>query len=242
MISRYKTLSIIVPVFNEAHHLEPLIHYLFKCPCPLKREWIFIDDGSTDGSLKILKRLKKTYSYQLIINQKNEGKGSSISKGIKKSNGEFIIIQDADFEYDPKEIPQLLEPLILNKADAVYGNRYKNYSYKNFLNVQFLGNKIVTTFNNICSGLNLEDIETGYKLFRTELIKSKTFKSKRFGIEIEVTSYLKYIKAQIVEVQISYHPRSRKQGKKLTWKDGFASLFHIIRFNFFTHVESKSSR
>jgi glycosyltransferase involved in cell wall biosynthesis len=225
-------LSLIVPVYNEEPNLREVVKMFMKSPCPIDREWIFIDDCSKDKSFEILKDLQKEYEIQLIRLEKNEGKGAAIQNGISLAKGDYILIQDADFEYDPNDIPMLLEPLLSGKADVVFGSRFKKSAFQVHRTYHYFVNRFLTILSNFFSGIYLTDMETCYKIFRAELLQSMNLKSKRFGFEVEVTAYLAKTRARIYELPISYFPRTRLQGKKINWKDGVAALFHLIYFNF----------
>lgn len=232
-----KKLSVIVPVYNEERQLEHVIHSLMQSPCPIEREWIFVDDRSSDQSLKILQSLQSKYSYKVFAQSFNQGKGAAVMSGIKEASGDFILIQDADFEYDPNDIPRLLEPLLAGKADVVYGSRFKKTVFQVHRTYHYFVNRFLTVLSNLLSGIYLTDMETCYKVFKAELLKSMNLTSKRFGIEVEMTAYLGKTRARIYELPISYYPRTRLQGKKINWKDGVAALFHLVRFNLFTSPE-----
>ena len=221
-------LSILVPVYNEERHLERLVRHLLASACPLEREWIFIDDASTDGSAGILKRLASEYQFRFIGFEKNRGKGAAVIEGIRAATGDFVLIQDADFEYDVNDVPALLLPLMNDRSDAVFGSRFKAGAPRNF---HTFVNYFLTISSNVLSGLWLTDMETCYKIFRADLLKSMNLTSERFGIEVEMTAYIAKLKVRVVELPISYHPRTRAEGKKIGWKDGVAALGHLIRFN-----------
>ena len=224
-------LSVIVPVYNEEKQLMRLVAALMTAPCPVEREWIFVDDHSSDGSLAILKSLQPQYGFEILSFEQNQGKGSAVAVGIQRATGELIMVQDADFEYDPSEIPKLLEPLLKNMADVVYGSRFKHNVLQVHRTYHYFINKFLTLPSNLLSGIYLTDMETCYKLFRADLLKSMQLRSKRFGIEVELTAYIAKTRARIFELPIFYYPRTRLQGKKINWKDGFAALYHLVRFN-----------
>ena len=227
--------SVIVPVYNEERHLGEFVDYIMKAPCPIEREWIFVDDFSSDKSLEILKNLQEKYKFNLIGQPKNGGKGAAIISGIAASTGSIIMIQDADFEYDPNDIPALLTPILEGKADIVFGSRFKRSTFQVHRTYHYFVNRFLTVISNLFSGVYLTDMETCYKIFRADLLKSFNLKSRRFGIEIELTAYIAKTKARIFELPISYYPRTKLQGKKINWKDGLAALFHLVRFNFFVN-------
>lgn len=229
-----KTLSVVVPVFNEEAQLARVIDVLMESECPLEREWIFVNDCSSDGSAKILEKKSKEYNFRVLTHQKNRGKGASVIDGIKEATGELIMIQDADFEYDPHDIPSLLEPLISGKADVVFGSRFKKTATQVHRTYHYFVNRFLTVLSNMLSGIYLTDMETCYKIFRTDLLKAMNLRSTRFGIEVEMTAYLAKVRARIYELPISYYPRSYLQGKKINWRDGVAALYHLVEFNVFT--------
>lgn len=227
-------LSLVVPVYNEEKQLRDVIEFLYASPCPIEREWIFIDDCSKDQSRAILQELQPKYKYRLILQEQNQGKGAAVIRGIQEATGDFIIIQDADFEYDPYDIPALVQPLIDNLADVVYGSRFKRSSMQVHRTYHYFVNRFLTWMSNFLSGIYLTDMETCYKAFRSDLLKSMNLTSKRFGIEVELTAYLALTNARIFELPIRYYPRTQLQGKKINWKDGVAALRHLIKFNLFT--------
>lgn len=228
-----KKLSVLIPVYNEAPQLEAVFNFLFKSECPIEREWIVVDDSSTDGSRDILERLSKKFPFRLILHPKNRGKGAAIRTGLENATGDLIVIQDADFEYDPSDIPDLLKPILDNRADVVYGSRFKQGAPQVHRTYHYFVNRILTILSNLFSGIYLTDMETCYKVFRADIVRGMKLQSERFGIEIELTAYVAKTSARIFELPIHYYPRTYLQGKKIGWKDGLAGLWQIVKFNFF---------
>jgi glycosyltransferase involved in cell wall biosynthesis len=230
-------LSMIVPVFNEEPRLGEVLDRLMASPCPIEREWIFVDDCSTDGSLAILREASKRHGFRVVEQRPNRGKGAAVIRGFEEATGDFIMIQDADFEYDPADIPQLLEPLLADRADVVYGSRFKKSGFQVHRTYHYYVNRSLTVLSNLLSGAYLTDMETCYKIFRADIIRAMKLESKRFGIEVELTAKIAKLRMRIYEIPISYYPRSRMQGKKINWKDGVAALYHLVRFNMFCSRE-----
>jgi len=240
---KYKKLSIIIPVYNEEKFIETVINKVLEAnSLGLKKEIIIVDDGSFDQTkIKIENKIKKLNKRQLriktIFKKKNEGKGAVVKKGVLSSTGDIVLIQDADLEYDPSDYPILLEPFFKYQADVVYGSRFITHRPHRVLYFwHSLGNFLLTTFSNFFTNLNLTDMETGYKVFRGDLLRkiAKKLKSKRFGFEPEITAKIAKIKnIKIYEVGISYFGRTYKEGKKINWIDGIKTFFEIIRFNLF---------
>ena len=237
----FKYLSIIIPVFNEENHIKELIKKVIDSRCfGLKKEIIIINDGSIDKTELIIKNLlvqaSKKLKIKLITKKINQGKAAVLKEGFLKSTGEIVLVQDADLEYDPKNYPELLEPLIKYDADVVYGSRFvSQHPHRILYFWHFLGNFFLTSFSNICTNLNLTDMETGFKVFNGELIRkiAPQLKSKRFGFEPEITARIAKIKdIKIFEVGISYFGRTYKDGKKIGWKDGLIAIWEIFRYNF----------
>jgi glycosyltransferase involved in cell wall biosynthesis len=225
-------LSVIVPVYNEQKTIEQVIHRIRAVNLGLEKEIIVIDDGSTDGTREVLQSLTLP-ELQVVLQEKNEGKGSALRAGFDRAEGDIILIQDADLEYDPREYPRLLEPILDGRADVVYGSRFLGGPHRVLYFWHYIGNRFLTTFSNMLSNLNLTDMETCYKVFRRDVLRKIRLKSPRFGFEPEVTVKLAKLRCRIYEVPISYSGRDYTEGKKIGWKDGLAALFHLIRFRFF---------
>ena len=238
-MKKLKTLSIIIPVFNEEKYIEKTIKKVIKAnSLKLKKEIIVINDGSTDKTKTVLNKLKKTYkNLKIINNEKNQGKGYSLKKGFLASTGDIVLIQDADLEYNPDDYPLLLEPFLKSEADVVYGSRFiTDKPHRVLYFWHYLANLFLTTLSNIFTNLNLTDMETGYKVFKGEVIRkiATNLKSKRFGFEPEITAKIAKIKnIKIYEVGISYFGRTYKEGKKIKWIDGIKAFFEIIKYNLF---------
>jgi glycosyltransferase involved in cell wall biosynthesis len=227
-------LTVIVPVYNEARHLPEVLERLFTSPCPIEREWIFVDDASTDDSAGILDELAAPRGVKVIRRPGNGGKGMAIREGIRAATGDFILIQDADLEYDPRDVPRLLGPLLADEADVVYGSRFRRERPQVHRTMHFLINRTLTALSNLLSGIYLSDMETCYKVFRSDLLKAMNLRSQRFGFEVESTAYIAKVRVRIHEVPISYFPRTRLAGKKITWRDGVAALGHLVVYNLLT--------
>lgn len=229
-------LSIIIPVFNERDTILEILRRVEAVSLPLEKEIIIVDDYSTDGTRDILKNLNQ-HKYKVILKEKNEGKGSALKEGFLAATGDAIIIQDADLEYEPNEYKKVLGPILEGRADVVYGSRFVGSEPHRVLYFyHYLGNRSLTLFSNLFTGLNITDMETCYKAFRKEVTDSFKVKlvSKRFGIEPEMTARIAKGRWRIYEVGISYYGRTYKEGKKINWKDGLAAIWHIIKFNLFS--------
>ena len=225
--------SIIIPCYNEEKTIEKIVNKILDLK-NLDLEIIIIDDNSTDSSKNIIETKLKNKVQKVIINTINSGKGYSIRKGIESASGEFILIQDADLEYDPNDYYKILEPLKSRVADVVYGSRFIGSDKKRVLYFwHTLGNKFLTLFSNIFTNLNLTDMEVGYKAFKSEVLKNIDLKENRFGFEPEVTAKISKKNLRIYEVGISYFGRKYIDGKKITWKDGFSAIRCIIKYNLF---------
>jgi glycosyltransferase involved in cell wall biosynthesis len=226
-------ISIIIPCFNEEKTISLVINKILS-NYPGEKEIIVIDDYSNDKTREILKSDLENKIDKLIFNEKNYGKGFSIRKGINIAEGDVILIQDADLEYDPSDYNNLLKPIEKGVADVVYGSRFLGGEEKRVLYFwHTIGNKFLTTISNMFSNLNLTDMEVGYKLFKSNVIKDIDLIENRFGFEPEITAKIAKKKIRIFEVGISYYGRKYEDGKKITWKDGVSALRCIIKYNLF---------
>jgi glycosyltransferase involved in cell wall biosynthesis len=232
-------LSVLVPVYNEERTLEEVVRRV--CAVQLSKEIILVDDGSKDRSQEILARLKDQSErandplnqIKVFFQPENQGKGAAIKTAISHVTGDIVIVQDADLEYDPKDYPSLIEPIQDGSADVVYGTRFAGGGAHRVLFFwHSLGNRTLTLLSNMLTNLNLSDMEVGYKVFRAEVLKGIELKSNRFGFEPEITIKLAKKRCRFYEVPISYHGRTYEEGKKITWKDGVAALYYMIRFRF----------
>lgn len=226
-------LSIIIPCYNEQSTIKEII-YKIKNQSKIDKEIIVVDDYSQDKTRDILQQDLKDIIHKVVLNDQNYGKGYSIRKGIEHSTGDCILIQDADLEYNPSDYNKLLNPIINNKADVVYGSRFLGTNERRILYFwHTLGNKFLTLLSNMFSNLNLTDMEVGYKVFKSEVLKNIELKENRFGFEPEVTAKIAKKNIRIFEVGIDYFGRKYSEGKKITWKDGFSAIRCILKYNLF---------
>lgn len=235
----YKTISIIIPVYNEEHYISTLLNSVIKSDTlGLKKEIIVVDDGSTDRTKFKLQYLSSKNKFTVITHKKNAGKGAAVKAGVLKSSGDIVLIQDADSEYNPIDYPVLLEPFLLHGADVVYGSRFiSDRPHRVLYFWHYVGNLFLTLLSNMLTNLNLTDMETGYKVFRGDIIRAiaPSLRSKRFGFEPEVTAWIsKFKNIRVYEVGISYFGRTYAEGKKIGWIDGIRAILEIIRYNLFS--------
>ncbi len=226
-------LSVLMPFYNERPTLEEIVRRVLASEPGVPIELIMVDDCSTDGSGQIAKTLAQSDErVKLVRHERNRGKGASVRSAIAAASGTIAVIQDADLEYDPGEYAGLIAPIIAGQADAASGSRFLGETHCATLRRTLLANKFLTKLSNIVNGLKLTDMETCFKAVRADVLKKLRLTSDRFGIEPEITARLAQAGARIVEVPISYRPRSHAQGKKISWRDGAAAGWHILRFRF----------
>ena len=235
-------ISVIIPCYNERATIEQVLHTVRNAPIGAL-EIVVVDDGSSDGTTKFLEENGSTLADQVIYHRENRGKGSAVRSGFAAATGDVFVIQDADLEYDPADYPALLAPILSGKADAVYGSRFVGgQSHRVLYFWHMVGNKFLTLLSNMCTNLNLTDMEVGLKAFRAELVKRMPLCEARFGFEPEITARLARSRCRMYEVGISYAGRTYKEGKKLTWKDGVRAPYAIIKYNFFTDAPETQPR
>jgi glycosyltransferase involved in cell wall biosynthesis len=225
-------LSIVIPVYNERGTILEILRRVRAVRVGLPKEVVIVDDFSQDGTREILRGLKHP-GVKVAFHDRNRGKGAALRTGFSLASGDIVLVQDADLEYDPREYPALLTPILDGRADVVYGSRFLSGPHRVLFFWHYVGNRLLTTFSNIVSNLNLTDMETCYKVFRRDILNRVRLRSERFGFEPEITIKLAKLRCRIYEVPISYSGRDYSEGKKIGWKDGLAALAHILRFKFF---------
>ncbi len=226
-------LSVVIPCYNEVATVEALLRRVREVP--LRLEVLVVDDGSTDGTRDLLSRLRdEGLIDQLVFHERNAGKGAALRTGFARATGDVVVVQDADLEYDPVELPRLLEPILSGQADAVYGSRFLGGPHRVLFFWHSVGNRLLTLLSNMFTDVNLTDMETCYKMVRRELLQSLSLGADRFGIEPELTARLAQSGARIYELPISYHGRSYAEGKKIGWRDGVSALWSIVKYNVLT--------
>jgi glycosyltransferase involved in cell wall biosynthesis len=226
-------LSVVIPVFNESATLPTVLETVLGIS--FDKEILIVDDGSTDGTREYLEKVAQNpmEGVRVFFHEQNRGKGAALRTGFREVQGDIVIIQDADLEYDPQDYPALLKPILDGRADVVYGSRFLGGPHRVLFFWHYVGNKLITLISNMLTNLNLSDMETCYKVFRSEVIKNLAFTSNGFAIEAELTVKIARAGYRIYETPISYSGRDYSEGKKITWKDALPTLWALIRFRFF---------
>lgn len=226
--------SVVVPAYNEERTIESMLQSLLKS-IPDVYEIVVVDDGSEDKTAQLAQEWARVEPRIRVLRQvKNEGKTTALKRGFASSTGDVVIVQDADLEYDPREIPGLVGPIVNGQADVVYGSRFLVRRAARVLYFRhYLANRLITFLSDLLTDLNLTDVETGYKAFRGEIIRQMVIESSRFGFEIEVTAKIAKLRCRVYEVPISYHGRTYEEGKKIGFADGLAALYYIVKYNLF---------
>jgi glycosyltransferase involved in cell wall biosynthesis len=221
--------SVVMPAYNEIDTIEEIIRRVLAVP--LRVELIVVDDGSTDGTRDVLRRLQREHGFKVLLQEKNGGKGSALRAGFAQVTGDIVIIQDADLEYSPEEYPSLIELICAGRADVVYGSRFLG-RHRVFLFTHYLGNKLLTFLTNILYNTILTDMETCFKVMRVEVLRSFVLRSNGFGIEPEITAKIFKRRYRVYEIPITYDGRGYDEGKKITWRDGFVALGVLLKYRF----------
>lgn len=223
-------LSVVIPAYNEMRTIADVLAKVRTSP--FDKEIVVVDDGSRDGTREYLAGLKDP-DVVVVLQPQNAGKGAALRAGFQRATGDVVIIQDADLEYDPTDYPRLLQPILDDQADVVYGTRFGGETHRVLFFWHYLGNRVLTTLSNMFTNLNLTDMETGYKVFRRSCLLRMNLRSNRFGFEPEVTAKVARLRCRVYEVSIAYHGRGYDAGKKITWKDGIAAIGCILWYRFF---------
>ncbi len=227
-------LSVVIPCFNEIGTIEQVVKAVKASPVK-NCEIIIVDDCSTDGTRQLLKSHIESQIDRVIYHRNNKGKGAALRTGFMAATGDIVVVQDADLEYDPQEYPLLIDPILKNKADVVYGSRFLGSApHRVVYYWHRVGNGFLTTLSNMFTNINLTDMETCYKAFKREIIESIKIEESRFGVEPEITAKIAKMNCRIYEIGISYYGRTYKEGKKIGWKDGFWAIFCILKYNLFS--------
>jgi glycosyltransferase involved in cell wall biosynthesis len=227
---RYRSLSVIVPVYNERNTVAEIVRRMRSVELPLEREIVIVDDGSTDGTRQVLSQLADS-TVHVVLHDRNQGKGAAVRTGLAQVTGDLVLIQDADLEYDPDDWPKLLAPAMKGRARVVYGSRFTG-ERRNMLFIHWVGNRFLSLITNVLYNTTLSDMETCYKLFERDVIQGIRLRSSGFDFEPEVTAKVLRQGIRIYEVPISYSGREFDEGKKITWQDGFAALWTLVRYRF----------
>ncbi len=226
----YRSLTVIIPVYNERSTVAEIVRRVREVEVPLDVEVVVVDDGSTDGTDKVLSALVDS-TVRVVVHDRNQGKGAAIRTGLGYASGDLVLVQDADLEYDPNDWPKLLDPILSHKAFIVYGSRFTG-ERKNMLLLHWIGNRFLCLVTNVLYASTLSDMETCYKLFDRRVLDGITIVSNRFDFEPEITAKVLRRGYRVYEVPISYAGREPDEGKKITWRDGFAALWALMKFRF----------
>jgi glycosyltransferase involved in cell wall biosynthesis len=223
-------LSVVIAVFNEKQTILEILRRVREVP--MSKEIIVVDDCSVDGTREILEKLPPSEELKILYQPLNKGKGAALREGFQAVSGDIVVIQDADLEYDPTEYPTLIQPILANKADVVFGSRFLAGPHRVLFFWHYVANRLLTTMSNMMTDLNLSDMETCYKVFRSDVLKKIRLRENRFGFEPEFTAKVARARCRIYEVPISYSGRDYTEGKKIGWKDGAAALYFILKYRF----------
>jgi glycosyltransferase involved in cell wall biosynthesis len=222
----------VMPAYNERKTIREIVSRVLAVEIPgVEKELVVVDDGSKDGTPEQLKALRETRDFKLVLQGVNQGKGAALRRGFEEVTGDIVAVQDADLEYTPEELPSLMEPIAKNNADVVYGSRFLG-RHRVFMFSHYLGNRLLTLVTNILYDTMLSDMETCYKVMRTEVVRSLRLRSNKFEIEPEITAKIFKQKFRVIEMPISYYGRSYEDGKKITWRDGFGAIWTLIKYRF----------
>jgi glycosyltransferase involved in cell wall biosynthesis len=223
-------LSVVIPVYNEERTIEEIVRKVRNVP--IEKEIIIVDDRSSDSTREKLRALGGE-GIRILLHDRNQGKGAALRTGFAAVTGDIVLVQDADLEYDPEEYLSLIGPILDGRADVVFGSRFLSGPHRVLFFWHYVGNRLLTLISNIFTNLNLTDMETCYKVFRTEVLKKIRIESDRFGFEPEITAKIAKLKCRVYETPISYSGRDYSEGKKITWKDGLSAFWWIVKFNLF---------
>ena len=225
-------LSIVIPVYNEEATIETLVERVLAAPIELDKELIIVDDGSTDGTLDKLERFDLENGIRVVHHARNRGKGAALRSGFRLAQQDLVIVQDADLEYDPRDYRRLLQPLLDGKADVVFGSRFAGGAQRTLYFWNAAGNRLLTRLSNLLTDLDLTDIETGYKVLKRDVMRRIRIEEDQFGVDPEITAKIARLPGvRIVEVDVSYAPRTYEDGKKIGWRDGLRAVWCILKYN-----------